>query len=336
MHSNNNSDIERAKPRGILIYGDNSTIITNSFLGLICEGRRLADILQTTLSIVYFGEDKSVESQVMIECGADQVFRIKTSLYENYNDINITDNLCDMIKKINPEIVISLATISAKTIMARTAARLNTGLTADCVELDIDPVNRKLYQIRSAYSGSLMAKIICPNSYPQMCTVQISAMESVKKDKNRVGKVYNQALKYKDNKMVVSDLDFVSDYIRRNENSNVFFAVGAGVKTSRNCNRIKRISESLGASMGASRAAVEKGLMDYSYQIGQSGMKVKANLYIAFGISGAIQHMSGLKNVDTIIAINNNPNAAIFNYSDYGIVADVEDTICEWEKLLNI
>lgn len=291
---------------------------------LLTKGRELADTLKTDLSAICFGHDIA-DIDRLIACGADKVFLTDSAdLAANQEDL-LTYNLVELIKEYKPEIFIAGATALGRSFIPRVAAILNTGLTADCTGLDIDTEKRLLRQTRPTFGGNIMATIICPTRRPQMATVRPRVFKKGNPDDKRQGQIIKVDLKREGVTAKIKLLNFIDEVTEtvKLEDADVIVAGGRGLGKAENFKLLGELAEALGAALGASRAAVDEGWIPYSHQVGQTGKTVCPRLYIACGISGAIQHLAGMQTSDVIVAINDDPNAPIFQVAHYGIVGDL-------------
>ncbi|MCK4804149.1 MAG: electron transfer flavoprotein subunit alpha/FixB family protein [Spirochaetes bacterium] len=297
---------------------------------LLARGRGLADKLGTELASVVIGHnitDEAVEE--LIHRGADAVYLVNDPGLRHFVVENFSAVLRDLINVYKPEIVIAGATTYGRTLMPHVAVRVNAGLTADCTELDIEEGTGNLLQIRPAIGGNILAEIKTPERRPQMATVRPNLIKHAEKDERRKGEVVNVEFKAEWIDRRVEHLGF-----RKSEGENiniqgadVVVSGGGGLKKKENFGMIKKLAESLGGVVGASRVAVDRGWMSYPHQVGLSGKTVTPKLYIAVGISGSIQHLAGMKTAETIIAINSDSDAPIFKVADFGIVGDAFEVI---------
>ncbi len=298
---------------------------------LLGEGRRLANEIGVKLCAVLCGKDVSDLAKELITFDADTVYVVDNPLLENYTTDGYAKVITDAIREFKPEIVLYGATNIGRDLAPRIAARVNTGLTADCTCLEIDPEDKKLRQTRPAFGGNLMATIVCADRRPQMATVRPGVMEKAVQDKSRSGEIKSLAC-------TLTATDIRTRVIEHvvNENSGsgiplpeaeVIVSGGKGLGNPEGFQLLKQLATKLGGTVGASRAAVDAGWIDHTYQIGQTGTTVRPKIYIACGISGAIQHLAGMQSSDKIIAINKNPTAPIFQVADFGIVGDLYDVI---------
>ena len=291
---------------------------------LLARGRELADGLKTELCAVCFGHNVK-EPEQLIAYGADKVYLIDDPALSNQPEDYYVHELVRLIKEHQPEIVLAGATPLGRSFFPRVAAILKTGLTADCTGLDIDPEKRQLLQTRPTFGGNIMATIICPAKRPQMATVRPRVFARRAPDKARQG----QIIKADFNKDSVTSrsklLSFVADLTEtvKLEDADIIVSGGRGLGKPENFKLLEDLAKALGAAVGSSRPPVDEGWIAYSHQVGQTGKTVCPKLYIACGISGAVQHLAGMQTSATIVAINNDPSAPIFEVANYGIVGDL-------------
>ena len=300
---------------------------------LLSKGRELADTLKTELCAVALGHNiKEVES--LIAQGADKVYLVDSAdLADNQEDY-LTHSLLNLIKEHKPEVVLAGATALGRSFFPRVAAILNTGLTADCTGLDIDIEKRLLLQTRPTFGGNIMATITCPNKRPQMSTVRSRVFKKAAADPSHKGQIIKVDFKKDSVTAKTKLLSFVEDLTEKVklEDADIIVSGGRGLGKAENFKLIAELAECLGAALGSSRAAVDEGWIPYSHQVGQTGKTVCPKLYIACGISGAIQHLAGMQTSDCIVAINDNPDAPIFQVAHYGIVGDLFQVVPEMIK----
>lgn len=299
--------------------------VTKELLGKACE---LSQKLLCDVEAVLIGKDVSGLSQELIAYGADRVHIVENDELKSFIDENYARVLADLIGKLHPEILLVGATARGRGLSARLAAILQTGLTADCTDLDIDEHTGLLYQIRPAFGGNLMATIATPHHRPQMASVRPGVMPAREASERDGEIVYHTDLKISTDKRVhlVSEIRelFGGD---SPANSRIVVGVGRGVKNKENLTAIRHWAEQIGAVVTGSRAAVEAGLIDAHMQVGQTGHSIAPDLYIAIGISGQIQHTAAVAGAKKIIAINPDRSAPIFNMADYGWVMPIEEVI---------
>lgn len=294
---------------------------------LLGAGRRLADSLGVELSAVLFGSSEE-GARELIKYGADRVYLAQDPLLEKFNDEPYARLLASLINTHKPEIVLAGATPVGRSFFPRVAAILRAGLTADCTAFDIEPETRNLLQTRPAFGGNIMATIITPNRRPQMATVRPRVMKRLEPDPSRRGEIiYVKPDNLSSRTKVIDTVKEVSELSVNLQEAEVIVAGGRGLGDAKGFRMLEELASLLGGVVGASRAAVDAGWISYSHQIGQTGKTVCPKLYIACGISGAVQHLVGMQSSDIIVAINKNPEAPIFNVANYGIVGDVYEIV---------
>ena len=298
--------------------------LKNVAFELLSRGRELADILKTELCAVCLGHDIS-DINSLIAHGADKVYLVNSPDLANNQEDYLTNKLVTLIKKYRPEIVLAGATALGRAFIPRVAAILNTGLTADCTGLDIDTEKRLLLQTRPTFGGNIMATIICPNKRPQMATVRPRVFKKNAPNPKRKGQIIRVDFKKESVTARTKLLNFIEDVTEtvKLEDADIIVSGGRGLGKAENFKLLAELAEVLGAALGSSRAAVDEGWIPYSHQVGQTGKTVCPKLYIACGISGAIQHLAGMQTSEVIVAINDNPGAPIFQVAHYGIVGDL-------------
>lgn len=303
--------------------------LTPVVIELLGEGRKLADVKGIKLNAILLGDDVSGLADELIAYGAETVYIAQSPLLKNFTTDAYTKVIVDAVNQIKPEIMLIGATHIGRDLAPRMASRLNTGLTADCTKLEIDEEDGKIKQTRPAFGGNIMATIICPDNRPQMSTVRPGVMDKALRDDERKGdKVYLDIdLKESDIRTkIIEIVKSAKDRVSLTD-ADIIVSGGRGLKTPDGFALIKELADKLGGVVGASRAAVDSGWIDHSHQVGQTGTTVKPKLYVACGISGAIQHLAGMKESDLIVAINKDADAPIFTVADYGIVGDLYEVI---------
>lgn len=303
--------------------------IQNVSLELIGRGKELADKLNSKVSAVLLGHNVKSLSEELIQYGADEVICVDDENLDVYVTNTYTKALCDVINKKDPEIVLVGATTIGRDLAPRVSATIGTGLTADCTSLEIDDETSGLLMTRPAFGGNIMATIICPNHRPQMSTVRPGVMKKLKKDSTRTGNVENFVVDFSENGKNVEVLEYIKETVKKVniEDANILISAGRGIGSKENMNALYELADILGAEVSASRAVVDAGWVDKARQVGQTGKTVRPDLYIACGISGAIQHLAGMEESEFIIAINKNSEAPIFEVADVSIVGDVNKVI---------
>jgi len=293
---------------------------------LLSKGRELADKLNVRLAALLLCQ-KDCGSNELVAYGADKVYLAENEKLKNYKTDFYTKIITDLIKKEKPQIVIYGATHIGRDLAPRIAQRIATGLTADCTGLDIDQ-DGLLLQTRPAFGGNIMAQIKC-KTMPQMSTARPGVFKLANKDEKRKGEIINVKPDISEKESLTSVLDVIKAAKKRVnlEEAKIIISGGRGLCNKDNFKMIEELANLVGAEVGASRAVVDAGWVGKDHQVGQTGKTVRPKLYIACGISGAIQHRAGMQNSEIIIAINKDPSAMIFSIADYGIVADVKHFI---------
>ena len=291
---------------------------------LVSEGRKLANKLGTELGAVCLGHNiKDVEQ--LIYYGADKVYLADDPALADHQEDLYTELLLDLIKKHRPEILIAGATAMGRSFVPRVAALLYTGLTADCTGLDIDPETKLLLQTRPTFGGNVMATIMCQAKRPQMSTVRPHVFKKGTHHKERKGQIIKVDFKKEAVTARTKLVKFIEDLTEKVklDEAEIIVSGGRGLGKPENFQILKELAEVLGAAVGSSRPPVDEGWIPYSHQVGQTGKTVCPKLYIACGISGSVQHIAGMGTSECIIAINEDPNAPIFQVATYGIVGDL-------------
>ena len=315
--------------RGIWVFaetrGDRLKTVSTE---LVSKGRELADTLDTELCVVCFGHNVN-EIEQLTAHGADKVYLIDDPILANHQEDIYTKQLARLIEQHNPEIVLAGATALGRSFFPRVAAILKTGLTADCTDLEIDTERRLLLQTRPAFGGNVMATIICQARRPQMATVRPRVFKKNTPDSSRKGEIISVDFDKESITSRTRILNFIEDLTEKVniEDADIIVSGGRGLDKPENFQLIEELATALGAAVGSSRPPVDEGWIPYSHQVGQTGKTVCPKLYIACGISGAVQHLAGMQTSDTIVAINNDPNAPIFEVATYGIVGDLFEVV---------
>jgi electron transfer flavoprotein alpha subunit len=306
-------------------------------LELLGKGRHLADKLDAVLAAIIIGKKVSELPSSLIAHGADKVYLAQHEQLDSYNTLPYTKVLVDLISRFKPEIFLLGATALGRDLAPRVASHLKVGITADCTEFTIDHYTETLskqryknilMQIRPAFGGNIIATIVSPKTRPQMATVREGVMRALPPDATRKGEVISlePELAKEDFKLQVLERKAVEKKVNL-KTAGIIVAGGAGVGSKENFQLIFKLASCLGAAVGASRAAVDGAFIHHDHQIGQTGTTVRPRLYIACGISGAVQHRAGMSESNKIIAINPDPEAPIFEIAHYGIVGDLKEVI---------
>jgi electron transfer flavoprotein alpha subunit len=291
---------------------------------LLGEGRILADKLGEPLSAVVIGGNTDEIAKDVIASGADSVYIVKGEEYSHYNSDAYTIAFVDLINTYRPNVVLLGATVDGRDLGPRVSCRVKAGLTADCTNLDIDEETRLVAWTRPAFGGNIMATILCPDYRPQMGTVRPKVFKRPVQDFNRTGKIINVASKVKPEDIRTKLIEVINlcTAAVNLEEAEIIVSGGRGMCSMDNFKLLEELAEVVGGAVGASRAAVDAGWKPALNQVGQTGKTVAPKIYFAFGISGAIQHLAGMSTSDIIIAVNKDPDANIFKFANYGIVAD--------------
>lgn len=315
--------------KGVWVFAEqHKGNISSVALELLGEGRKLADKKKTTLSAVFIGDGIKNKAQELIAHGADIVYVADDPALKNFNDDSYAAVLTTLARQYKPEIILAGATAIGRSFFPKVASALYTGLTADCTVLDIDAETGFLHQTRPAFGGNIMATIVTPNHRPQMATVRHKVMKPIARNDSRTGQVIDvkytasDALRTK----VIKTVEELGETVNICE-ADIIVAGGRGLGSVKNFHLVEELAKALGGAVAATRGAVDEGWIPYPHQVGQTGKTVCPKLYIACGISGAIQHVAGMQSSDVIVAINNDPNAPIFNVATYGIVGDVHEVL---------
>jgi electron transfer flavoprotein alpha subunit len=293
---------------------------------LLSTGRRLAGERGCSLAAVLLGHGVTESAKSLIAAGADRVYVVDQPELADYEADVYTDALHQLVAKYKPEVILAGATAIGRAFFAKVAVRARTGLTADCTALSIDKETYLLHQTRPAFGGNIMATIMTPNHRPQMATVRPKVFKMSAPDLSRNGETLVEALKLvaANTRIVRTDKDLSGVNIADAE---ILVSGGRGLKKAENMALLEKLAALIGGTVAVSRACVDAGWCTAARQVGQTGKTVCPKVYIAIGISGAIQHLEGMRSSDTIIAINSDPNAAIFGVADLGIVGDLFEIV---------
>ncbi|WP_037390213.1 electron transfer flavoprotein subunit alpha/FixB family protein [Sinorhizobium americanum] len=294
---------------------------------LLGEGRKLADKLGVELAGVVLGPPGEATWHAVAEAfayGADLAYIVEAPLLADYRNEPFTKAMTDLVETYKPEVLLLGATTLGRDLAGSVATTLLTGLTADCTELDVD-ADGSLAATRPTFGGSLLCTIYTLNCRPQMATVRPRVMAMPERMNKPVGRVIQHEVPMAEEEIVTKALGFLSDGQSSNANlayADVVVAGGLGLGAAENLKLVKNLARVIGAEYGCSRPLVQKGWMPADRQIGQTGKTIRPKLYIAAGISGAIQHRVGVGGADLIVAINTDPNAPIFDFAHLGVVTD--------------
>lgn len=294
---------------------------------LTSKARELADVLKTKVTAVALGSEVKHLSNELIAYGADDVMIMDALWLKDFNDQVYGEMMIDLIKEYKPEIVLIGATSNGRSLAPYVSSTLRTGLTADCTILEIDKAEGLLMQTRPAFGGNLMATIICPNNRPQMATVRPKVFKPSKPDYSKKGNCTLLTVPSPIEGFVKKIRDIDNETGLNLTDADIVVSVGRGIGSQKNIQLAQELADALGGALGASRPVVDSGWLPYSQQVGQTGKTVAPKIYIACGISGAIQHLAGLADIETIVAINNDPDAPIFKVANYCVVGDVKEIL---------
>ena len=310
-------------------------------LELISKARNLADTLHVKLSAVLLGSDVDGLADILFHYGADKVYLAQHELLKEYQTNSYAKVMYDLIHKYKPQIVLYGATHTGRDLAPRIASAIKAGLTADCTDLQIgdhttakkETYKNLMYQVRPAFGGNIIAWIINFDRWPQMATVREGVMPMPEPDSKRKGEIINEKVQVTTNDLTLEILEQHKREKKVNlKAARVIVAGGAGVGSRDNFKLIWDLANCLGAAPAATRAAVDLGYIDHDHQVGQTGTTVRPSLYIAVGISGAIQHQAGMQESQKIVAVNSDPEAPIFDIAHYKIVGDLNDVV---PKMIN-
>lgn len=320
---------ELAQYRGVYIWveleeGESECKPRKVALELLGKGRSLADRLGEKLTAVVMTDSQVDDWKWLGQYGADDVLLCRHNLLKTYSTDGFTSVMCAVISAKKPAVVLYGATPHGRDFAPRVAARLRLGLTADCTGLEIDE-DRQLVQTRPAFGGNIMASIVTPFNRPQTATVRPNVFSALNPDPNRLAQVENFPVTL--NRIAIRTRVIEHNYLANDnevsiEDARVIVAGGRGVQKAANLDLLRELAGQLGGVLAGTRTIVEQGWIPHTLQVGQSGTTVGPELYIAVGISGAIQHVVGMTSSKTVIAINKEPEAAIFKVADLGVVGD--------------
>ena len=296
-------------------------------LELLNPGAQLAHRLGQQVVAVIFGKDNAEAEKAAAAYGADSVISVEDDAFEAYSTEGYTYGLVQLVEKYKPSILMIGATIIGRDLGPRLACRLKTGLTADCTELDVDTETGNVAWTRPAFGGNLMATIMCERTRPQMGTVRPGVFKKSTPDASRTAEVIKEHIPVPEGeirtKLIESIREAAAEMVKL-EDAEIIVSGGRGLGGPEGFETvIKPLADALRGAVGTSRAAVDSGWISHVHQVGQTGKTVAPKIYIACGISGAIQHLAGMSGSDCIVAVNKDPDAPIFGVADYGIVGDL-------------
>jgi len=327
------SDLD--KYQGVFVFAEHDEgELRTCTLELLGEGRKLADKLGQELAAVLAGDKVEDLCPFLIAHGADKVYLANDSSLRFYQTESYTAVLTAIISKYKPSVLLFSATTTGRDLAPRLASRVRTGLTADCTSLDIEDRTGLLLQTRPAWGGNVMATIKTANHRPQMATVRPHVMKKPQPDPHHKGKVIDIPVKINPKGMKVELLDIIKSSEQRIsiEEAEVVVCGGRGLQSAENFRTLEELAKLLDGSVGATRPVVDEGWKSHFCQVGQTGKTVQPKLYVACGISGAVQHRVGMENSRTIVAINRDPDAPIMKIADHAVVGDLFQIVPELIK----
>ena len=297
---------------------------------LLGKAKELAAKMETEVTAVLLGSNVSGLCKDLAAYGADKIVMVDNRDLELYSTKPYAYAVCKVIEKYKPAVVLYGATAIGRDLAPRVAARVRTGLTADCTKLDVaDDGTKNLRMTRPAFGGNIMATIICPEYRPQMATVRPGVMQKIKPIEGASVPVDNYAVEIPASEKDVQILDVVKKESHKMDiqDAKILVSGGRGMGCPENFKMLQECADALGGTVSSSRACVDAGWVEKDIQVGQTGKTVRPNLYLACGISGAIQHLAGMEESDVIIAVNKDETAPIFEVADYGVVGDATKII---------
>jgi len=322
--------VDKSLYKGVWVYAEQRHgEISSVVYELLNKGSELAKSLNVPLSAVLIGSNISSKTQDLINRGADKVYVYDDPILVEFQDDPYSCILADLIKEEKPEIVLMGATNIGRSFASRVAAKIYTGLTADCTALEIDTATRNLMQTRPAFGGNIMATILTPNHRPQMATVRHKVFKEAAVCEGRKGEIINKTI---DAQKIINRTKFLGFFKDQTADVNIsdadiIVSGGRGLGNPEGFKLIKELADLLGGAVGASRAAVDSDWIAYSHQVGQTGRTVAPKIYVACGISGQIQHMVGMSSSDTIIAINKDKECPMVKSATYSLIGDLYEII---------
>ena len=306
--------------------------VQNVALELLGVARELAEKTGEKVNAMLLGHNVTDKAQSLIAHGADGVYVVDDANLEKFVTEPYAQAVTHIAKKYEPNVILFGATSIGRDLAPRLSARLKTGLTADCTKLEMDEEGN-LFMTRPAFGGNLFATIICPDHRPQMSTVRPGVMKKLDRDDSRHGEVVVEKMEWDTSKFVVSVVEEVksTQCAGKIEDAKILVSCGRGVK---DIAPAHELAGKLGGAVSASRALVDAGVIEHCNQVGQTGKTVRPEAYLAFGISGAIQHLAGMEESEYIVAVNTDKNAPIFKVANLGIVADAAAVFKNINKLI--
>lgn len=307
----------------VLIFAEHQEgKVKKSAFELVSKGAELAAKIGGQVEAVLVGNISESAVQDLAQYGARKIYILENAAFEKYNTLAYVKVVADLVKQLQPDILIASSTPLAKDFFPRLAARLDTGLASDAIALSIDSDN-KLVATHPIYSGKALVDIKIPNSKPQMALVRANSLGTGAPQQGASAEVVKMAADVGELKAIMKELVKGASNKADLTEAEIIVSGGRAMKEAANFKILNELAEVVGATVGASRAAVDSGYAPHDMQVGQTGKVVNPKLYIACGISGAIQHLAGMRTSKIIVAINKDPEAPIFSKADYGIVGDL-------------
>lgn len=309
----------------------------NVGLELLGQGRKLADSLKQDLCAIIIGKDTEEAVNEASEYGADKIYVVTGDEYEDYSSDAYGHVFLELCKKYDPNTILVGATVNGRDLGSKIAVSLRTGLTADCTALSVDEETGNVVWERPAFGGNLYAQILCSETRPQMGTCRPGAFKKPEKTPDNRPEIIREEIHTPAEAIRTKVLDFIKaceENDLRLDEAEVIVSGGRGMKSAENFSVLKELADLLGGTVGCSRAAVDAGWLPQTKQVGQTGSTVTPKIYFACGISGAVQHVAGMSESRTIVAINKDETAPIFEIADYCIVGDLFEIVPALVKAL--
>jgi electron transfer flavoprotein alpha subunit len=298
-------------------------------LELLAPGRKVADAVGTSLVAVVIADNADKAAQTAVAYGADQVIALEDARFAQYETEAFAAGFCHLVEKYKPDTVLFGATTTGRDLAPRVACRLRTGLTADCTGVDVNVETGDVQWTRPTFGGNLLAVIECSNTRPQMGTVRPGVFKKGTADEHRSAEIVKKTIAElpAGRAKLIERIKEAAEGMVNLEDAEIIVSGGRGLGDPSRFALIRGLAEALGGAVGSSRAAVDAGWISHVHQVGQTGKTVAPKLYVACGISGAIQHLAGMSGSDTIVAINKDPDAPIFGVADYCVVGNLLEVI---------
>lgn len=318
---------------GVWVFAEQRKgVLNNAALELLGCASELAKALGEKLCAVLLGDTKQKldkSAKQLITFGAQKIYLAEDKNLKNYTTTPYAKVIIELVNEQKPSIILFSATHIGRDLAPRIARNLGVGLTADCTQLTIDDETRHMLQTRPAFGGNVMATIISPKTRPQLATVRPGVMTALKPDKKRKGEIIKFKTKLSKKDLMTQLIKYVSESHEHVnlQDAKVIVAGGRGLGSEKGFKQLQKLAEVIGGEVAGTRVTVENGWLTQDRQVGQTGQVVKPELYIACGISGAIQHKAGMQDARVIIAINKDPDAAIFEIADYSLIGDLHEIV---------